>query len=515
METRLDKDKKVAHQLPKVAWRDSAIDKLKITHSKLKGRVDVPCAVTGNLKGAYIRWNTKTDSKTFIIKGKIGSKNFTHKIGAYQLGSFGTYEAEQYVNDLVKTHKDRTGQWTQNPNKENVDKDIIKASQELTIRECIVRVSEAGYPRILVDGSIALQSIRDYSRLLMGYNKRREHLKFSEDDEGCGVLELTHGMTWSRLFKKYPAYKECYDDNRRSLYDSQLGALGIDKLTPKIVQNYCNKGKTYGARVNTLKAFQYLWRASNKLNLLGDEDVLDPTRKKYGGVTITKSRKILFKGHRYTNMKFKESQLEKLIDGCMELRDEHPFQIEAIMFMLYTFRRQIETTKIDYGCVGRYGDQLKKNVITMPYNITKSRVEEYVVITTGVQKVLDSLSYQRSKPEYKKYKHIKWLFPNPHISTLNCGDVEYCQSDKARCKYLETAWKKLTSLTGIDGQKKLFRKSGGTISKRTLGSTGKARALTGHQQDATLDRFYDKTDIDETIEYAQEVAKVYQFKKTN
>jgi len=36
METRLDKDKKVAHQLPKVAWRDSAIDKLKITHSKLK-----------------------------------------------------------------------------------------------------------------------------------------------------------------------------------------------------------------------------------------------------------------------------------------------------------------------------------------------------------------------------------------------------------------------------------------------------------------------------------------------
>ena len=61
---------------------------------------------------------------------------------------------------------------------------------------------------------------------------------------------------------------------------------------------------------------------------------------------------------------------------------------------------------------------------------------------------------------------------------------------------------------------KLFIKSGATISKRKLGCTGKARALTGHQQDATLDKFYDKTDIDETIEYAQEVAKVYQFKKT-
>jgi hypothetical protein len=241
----------------------------------------------------------------------------------------------------------------------------------------------------------------------MGYNKRREYLKFTEDDEGCGGLELTHGMTWSRLFKKYPAYKGCTEDDKRSLYDSQLGALDIDKLTPKIVQNYCNKGKTYGARVNTLKAFQYLWRASNKLNLLGDNDVLDPTRKQYGGVTITKSKKILFKGHRYTNMKFKENQLERLIEGCYQLRDKHPFQIEAIMFMLYTFRRQIETTKIDYSCVGRYGDQPRKNVITMPFNITKSGVEEYVVITDRVQEVLDSLHYQRSKEQYKKYKHIK------------------------------------------------------------------------------------------------------------
>jgi hypothetical protein len=512
METKAKKTSKVTQELPKLKWDDKAIDKLEITHSHLKGRRDIPFATTGSLKGAHIRWNRKTNSKTFIIFGKFRGKTFNHKCGEYLKGSYGTFEANKYINQLVELHKDRRG-WKSNPNAENVDEDIIKASQQLTIRECIVRVSEAGYPRILVDGSIALQSIRDYSRLLMGYNKRREYLKFTEDDEGCGGLELTHGMTWSRLFKKYPAYKGCTEDDKRSLYDSQLGALDIDKLTPKIVQNYCNKGKTYGARVNTLKAFQYLWRASNKLNLLGDNDVLDPTRKQYGGVTITKSKKILFKGHRYTNMKFKENQLERLIEGCYQLRDKHPFQIEAIMFMLYTFRRQIETTKIDYSCVGRYGDQPRKNVITMPFNITKSRVEEYVVITDRVQEVLDSLHYQRSKEQYKKYKHIKWLFPNPHISTLNCGDVEFCQSDKARCKYLETAWKKLTELTGIDGQKKLFRKSGATISKRKLGSTGKARALTGHQQDATLDRFYDKTDIDETIEYAQEVAKVYQFKK--
>ena len=84
METRLNKDTKVARQLPKVAWRDSAIDKLKITHSKLKGRADVSCVVTGNPKGAYIRWNTKNDSKTFIKKSRAESKNLTYKLCVYQ-----------------------------------------------------------------------------------------------------------------------------------------------------------------------------------------------------------------------------------------------------------------------------------------------------------------------------------------------------------------------------------------------------------------------------------------------
>ena len=121
METKTKKTSKVAHQLPKVAWRDSAIDKLSV-HG-LKGRLDVRCAVTGNLTGTYIRWNTKSNRKTFIIKGKVGSKVFTHTIGVFQPGSFGVFEAEKYVNDLVTENKlkDRTGVWIKNPNEENVD----------------------------------------------------------------------------------------------------------------------------------------------------------------------------------------------------------------------------------------------------------------------------------------------------------------------------------------------------------------------------------------------------------
>ena len=72
---------------------------------------------------------------------------------------------------------------------------------------------------------------------------------------------------------------------------------------------------------------------------------------------------------------------------------------------------------------------------------------------------------------------------------------------------------KIKAKTGIDGQKKLFRKSLSTIATDTLGSAEKAISLTGHKQTSTLQKHYYKTDIDEQIKYADDVAKVYAFKK--
>ncbi len=85
--------------------------------------------------------------------------------------------------------------------------------------------------------------------------------------------------------------------------------------------------------------------------------------------------------------------------------------------------------------------------------------------------------------------------------------------DYARTKNLESVWKKIVKQKGIDGQKKLFRKSLSTIGTNTLGSTHKTIAITGHKTPATLDKFYYKSDIDDHIKYADEVAKVYSFKK--
>ena len=508
------KKSKKNHPQVILKWSDKVIDKLQETHRELTGRHTIPFDTSGHLKGMHLRYNAKTRSKTFVVLGKLKDKGktFTHTCGQFQLGSTGTPEISQYMTELVTKHKDRNGQWLTNPNAENVTKKLIEEDQKKTIRECIIEVAKQGFPRIKLDGSIDPKSQQQYSQNLFGKNKRRGYLSFKEDEHGCGYIELKDGMTYDLLFKKFPPYKHCDSKTDRSLYDSQLGALEISQLTPKITQNWCNSGKTYGARLNRLKAIQYLYRASNKLNLLSNEDILDPTRVNYGGVQLTNTKKKVSNNHRYNNMKFNKDQLGRLLDGAMTLRDDYPFSAEAVMFMLYSSRRQEETLKIDTDMLYKHFDQPDPEVITLSENITKSRTQEIVVITDGIKKVLDSLEYQRNKPKFRKYKFIKWLFPKANLNPLKCGDVEFCKSHSARYKNIEAFWKALKKLTGIDGQKKLFRKSLSTIGTKKFGAD-RTIQMTGHKDVRTLNKYYNKPDIDDVKETAQEFAKVYDFKK--
>ena len=59
----------------------------------------------------------------------------------------------------------------------------------------------------------------------------------------------------------------------------------------------------------------------------------------------------------------------------------------------------------------------------------------------------------------------------------------------------------------------MFRKTFTTIAKLELGTSSKARALTGHEQDATLDIHYDKTPRSKAKQYAHQVAKLFKFDK--
>jgi hypothetical protein len=122
------------------------------------------------------------------------------------------------------------------------------------------------------------------------------------------------------------------------------------------------------------------------------------------------------------------------------------------------------------------------------------------------------LQEHRAKPEFAKLKFVPWLFPNPHFALEKYGDVEFCRSEKTRYHYLSDVWKLIEKDTGIQGAQKLFRKSIATIGAKMFGPS-RATQITGHKDTRTLEKYYNKPSLEDTISTANELGKVYQFKK--
>ena len=503
------KDQKVSHQLAKLEWKNKAISAYNPDTNK---RLTVPFGLSGNLKGLHLRFYPSTKSKTFVLIGRFENKVFYHKCGVFQEGKTGTIEIEKYLSGIADKHKDHDGNWTSNPNAENVTDEEIKESIRYRVREGIQKLHQEGYPKVEYEGSIAEKSIRTYTQYHSGYNERRKLLTFGTDENGYGVVKLKEG-NWDWYWNKFKPYQNCTREDEKSIYDSKIGAYYFDQLTPEVVENWCNKGSTYGARVNRLKAIQYLYSACGKLKLT-PRNQMDPTRQKYNGVKLNKSKLKKSKVSKYNNISFSVDQLHRIEETLWTLRDDYPFQTEAVLLMLHTGRRETETLKLTVDNLYKHNGKYHKDIITMPGNITKKRSEEYIVITEGVQKVLDSLEYQRAKTKFQKYKHIKSLFPKKSIDPLLCADVHWCKTKTEEIRYrnIETVWKKVVELTGVDGQKKTFRKTLATIGTKVVGAD-KTIQITGHEDTKILLKNYNKPLIEDKIETAQEIAKVYNIKK--
>jgi integrase len=504
------KSTKVASQLP---WRVKSIDNLEKNFKHLKGKIQFKFITSGILKGLHLVWNTETNVKSFRLVGKCKNKTFTHTCGKYYPGVTKLTDIENYISDLCKKYKDRDGYWVANPNNENITKDQLKKTQTYTIRECIELIAKEGFPKLKYDNPIDVKSIQQYSQILFGWNDRREYLSFKIDDKQNACIEIRDNLTWDRLFKKFPHYKGVEDDKPRSIYDSQLGGLPIDDLSVRLVETWCNKGTTQGNRLNRLKAFKYLYRTAQKLNLLSDQDKLDPTRISNGGVNITGSMRKISRTSKYNNISFTVPQLEKIINSAWKIKDEKPFKAEAILFIAYSGRRAEEVKKIKIENLYNHFGEPNNEVITLPTEIVKSRKEpEIVIINENIKKVLNSCEEHRSKPEFAKLKFVPWLFPNPHFALEKYGDVEFCRSEKTRYHYLSDVWKLIEKDTGIQGAQKLFRKSIATIGAKTFGPL-KATQITGHKDVRTLEKYYYKESLEDTITTANELGKIYQFKK--
>ena len=507
----------VSKKLSKVAlelhWKPKSIENIEKTFRTLEGRHRFKFLVTGQLTGMHLWWNTETKSKSFVLVGRCKNKTFSHTCGKYIPGTTKLSDIENYVAELCNKYKDRNGHWIKNPNIENVTKDQLQKAQKYTIRQCIELIAKEGFPKHKYDNPIDVKSIQQYSQILFGWNDRREYLSFKIDDKQNACIEIRDNFTWDRLFKKFPHYKGVEDDKPRSIYDSQLGGLPIDDLSVRLVETWCNKGTTQGNRLNRLKAFKYLYRTAQKLNLLSDQDKLDPTRISNGGVNITGSMRKISRTSKYNNMSFTVPQLEKIINSAWKMKDEKPFKAEAILFIAYSGRRAEEVKKIKIENLYNHFGEPNNEVITLPTEIVKSRKEpEIVIINENIKKVLNSCEEHRAKPEFAKLKFVTWLFPNPHFALEKYGDVEFCRSEKTRYHYLSDVWKLIEKDTGIQGAQKLFRKSIATIGAKTFGPL-KATQITGHKDVRTLEKYYYKESLEDTITTANELGKIYQFKK--
>ena len=140
---------KVSPQLDRLKLDNKAIDRLQIDVRK-----NIPFITAGTLKGLHLRFG-KGGGKFFYMIGKVrgSNKTFYHKCGEFQLSKYGVAEVQEYINELVKTHKDRDGYWIKNPNDKSVIDAEVSTSQVHTIRSAIKEICKHNFPRIKLDGS--------------------------------------------------------------------------------------------------------------------------------------------------------------------------------------------------------------------------------------------------------------------------------------------------------------------------------------------------------------------------
>ena len=519
----------------KLKFTDFAINNYQSSYHKLdkdgniigiRNHTITPFDVTKNsyLKGIKLRQARKSNNKFFVLQFWYQSKADYITIGQFVPDKFGVRQCEDKVFEIYKAHTNDKGLWIKDPRstiqqeESKIKEDNIRDQETLTINQVIERLCKANFPSARSDRRLSATSIRDHIKFLIGYNWRSQHLVYSEDHTGSGVIAFTHHEKkrtkrpedWDDLFKKFPAghgiikaphYLNKNDE--RSVYDSAIGQTKIDELTTRKLKIFFNSTeKSWGQQDKLKEAFRTLWAFANTRDLFSKDIPDNPVNK----LRLIKPTLKQSPGTRYNNQRFTDDELKTIYTTLINLADKYPFQSEALLFMLVTGRRAEETLKIRRSHITK-----DKTRIILPAGITKARKEEIIYITDPISVVLDMLD-KKLETTYQKYRFVDWLFPTTRINSKKLHSDKYVRSDQCRTRELRGCWKALKDLTNINGAPKMLRKTYSSIAKLTLGTSSKAIQLTGHNQESTLETYYDKHTPEQVREYAEQVSKVLKFK---
>ena len=517
----------------KLKFTDFAIDKFTasfLVNGETKKKIYTAFDVSKHtiLKGLTLCQYKKSQKKYFVLRYWLNGKAYKTTIGQFIKDKFGTKQCEDKIYDIAKGHQDDKGLWIKNPAQTIVEKEtriaqqIIIESEKFTINQVIERYVKAGFPRKKGSTKRA-SSIKRDSLYLFGHNWRRHHLAF-DDVNGKGVVDFKanfHKRTvkpsgWDDLFAKFPAGHGIIKNHilnkndEKSVYDSDLGKLVIDELTPGIVERYLSaKERSPGKQKAILDALNSVWLYARKKGWLGDNPKLNPCRKGKGGIVIEKTS---VKADPYKDLRFSVAEYQKISSDLTSLSPKFPFIAEALLLMMWSGLHETDVLRLQKSDV-------KKDYILVRKEINKNEVRDlYVDITPPVQAVLDLLN-GHLKGKYQKYNFIKHLFPTTRINLKRALEEEqYCEGSSTRLKpgSLRGCFKKVRALNpGLVGSMKNFRKTHGTITGIVTGRNEKTIAITGHESKETFNIHYDKTPRDEQRKLNFEIAKVFKLPKVN
>ena len=473
--------------------------------------VDFPLNVKGSsvCKGLKIRCHRKTGTKTFRLIVWLNGKSTILNCGIFQRGVYGVEEVEEYLKPIVKACKEK-GVWVKYPKEyfaeKKIEEDRIKQEKEdkekkeIKVKDIIEMTCVENFPKTKQEGNVSAGVLRVNCLYLLGYNKRTDHLIFTEDDEGNGLIRFKPGgpQSFTELFKMYPsgvgnvAYHPHKNPNReRSVYDTlEFANKKIIDLLPGDIEDYVNKDKrSYGYKNNLLDTLSHLWSFAryHQSKPLGKKPPLNPCRRRDGGITIKKSKKSKFKGSKYNKVTYTTGQLlaiEKKL-WTKEYEDKWDFRAMALAFICNAGKRGEETLKIQHQDIN-----YKTKEVTL--RLTKTRNEEKVDFDEDIIKIIDKCKELRKKllPKTVSIQSLKWLFISPRIDHTRLHDDVYVSGHQTRLKRLDGCMKALKKDLNLPGSMKTFRKAfdTGAIHKAKL-SAEELSSVTG-QSPQTIHKSY-------------------------
>ena len=494
------------------------------------------------IKGLKIKFIKITNRRFFVQNFWFNSKSDYWTVGEFREGIFDIKDCKTKVVKIMDDHTDDDGRWIKNPKiterqrKDRITKAELEDRTMLTVRECIVRLCKANFPKIKKEGTLTGKSAIGMCLPLIGYNKRTKHLIHEDDEFGNGSISFKackqyntiKPKDWDDLFAKFPPGHGCTNkiNGKKtigvSIYDHDFGKYLIEELTPGIINTFLDEiPRGWSTKRKIIDALQILWANSKKY--MGPDRPPNPTTRE----ALDTKQFDVSKGKNsdYNSRKFQPGTLERIWVSLQKISQmgKHTFQSEALMLMLVSGVRQTECLKIKKDQVFREGNKDNPlgmdNIILLPSKMTKNRKPRFITITEPVAFILDRLDEIYKQPEFQKYKFIPWLFPTNKSSPKSWrgedGELskEKMNSRKTRLTDLRECWVSMKDDAKVGGVPRMLRKSYASISVNKLGTSAKARKLTGHIKASTLDIHYDVHNQDEIKEYANEVSEVLKFHK--